>query len=107
MSAHPVPKIDVSQFSPPRPMEEYPRDSILKIAVLFTDIVGSTSYFKDQGDIAGREMLQNHEDIASPPIVEHAGIILKTLGDSVMAYFTDPKEAVKELMTRELKVEQE
>lgn len=88
-------KIDTSQFAPPRPMEAYPRSSIRKIAVLFTDVIGSTRYFKDLGDVAGREMLQRHQDIASSPIVEHGGIVVKTLGDSIMAYFMDPKEAVK------------
>ena len=86
---------DTPESSPPRSMEIYPQDSIRKIAVLFTDVVGSTRYFKDLGDVAGREMLQRHQDIASSPIVEHGGIVVKTLGDSVMAYFMDPKEAVK------------
>lgn len=86
---------DTPEFSPPRSVETYPRNSIRKIAVLFTDVVGSTRYFKDLGDVAGREMLQRHQDIASSPIVEHGGIVVKTLGDSVMAYFMDPREAVK------------
>jgi class 3 adenylate cyclase/tetratricopeptide (TPR) repeat protein len=88
-------KPDTPEFSPPHSMETHTPNSIRKIAVLFTDVVGSTQYFKDLGDVAGREMLQRHQDIASSPIVEHAGIVVKTLGDSVMAYFMDPKEAVK------------
>ena len=74
---------------------DHSRGGIQKIAVLFTDIVGSTRYFKDQGDLAGRKMLQYHQEIASQPIVEHSGLVVKTLGDSVMAYFSNPKEAVK------------
>ena len=74
---------------------DHSRGGIQKIAVLFTDIVGSTRYFKDQGDLAGRRMLQYHQEIASQPIVEHSGLVVKTLGDSVMAYFSNPKEAVK------------
>ena len=65
------------------------------MAVLFTDVVGSSSYFKSQGNLAGREMLQLHQDLASAPIAEHSGIIVKTLGDSVLAYFFDPEEAMK------------
>ena len=86
---------NMSQFSPPKPFEEYPKDSVRKIAVLFTDVVGSTKFFSAKGDLAGREMLQRHQDIASRPIVEHGGIVVKTLGDSVMAYFSDPKEPIK------------
>jgi len=88
-------KIGISQFAPPRPMEAYPQSSIRKIAVLFTDVVGSTRYFRNLGDVAGREMLKRHQDIASSPIVEHGGVVVKTLGDSIMAYFMDPKEAIK------------
>jgi len=95
MDANTDTKTDTAEFSPLDSMETYPRNSIRKIAVLFTDVVGSTRYFKDLGDVAGREMLQRHQDIASSPIVEHSGIVVKTLGDSVMAYFMDPKEAVK------------
>jgi len=66
-----------------------------RIAVLFTDVVGSTKYFQTYGDVAGRTMLQQHQDLASRPIVEHGGVLVKTLGDSIMAYFSDPMESVK------------
>ena len=81
--------------TPQAPKSDRSRSDIKKIAVLFTDIVGSTRYFKDQGDLAGRKMLQYHQEIASRPIVEHSGLVVKTLGDSVMAYFSDPREAIK------------
>ena len=74
---------------------ESPKDFIRKIAVLFTDIVGSTKYFKSYGDLAGREMLQRHQELSSKPISQNDGILVKTIGDSVMAYFQDPKKAVK------------
>lgn len=70
-------------------------DSIRKMAVLFTDVVGSSKYFKTFGDLAGREMLRKHQDLASQPIIEHGGAVVKVLGDSVMAYFTEPGEALK------------
>ncbi|MBW1689901.1 MAG: adenylate/guanylate cyclase domain-containing protein, partial [Deltaproteobacteria bacterium] len=76
-------------------MDEYPKDAFQKMAVLFTDIVGSTTYFKSHGNLAGRKMLQAHQDLVSKPIAEHDGIFVKTLGDSVMAYFINPREAVK------------
>ena len=83
------------QFTPPQPLDKYPKDSIKKMAVLFTDIVGSSKYFKSHGDIAGRKMLRQHQDIASPAINEHGGVPVKFLGDSVMAYFLNSKEALK------------
>ncbi len=71
------------------------KESVHKLAVLFTDIVGSTKYFKNHGDLAGRRMLREHQKIASSPIIEHGGVVVKTVGDSIMAYFHDPQEAVK------------
>ncbi|MFP4037033.1 MAG: adenylate/guanylate cyclase domain-containing protein [Desulfobacteraceae bacterium] len=72
-----------------------PQRSIQKVAVLFTDVVASSRYFKERGDLAGREMLRRHQDIASRPVLEHGGEVVKVLGDSVMAYFIHPEEALK------------
>jgi class 3 adenylate cyclase/tetratricopeptide (TPR) repeat protein len=66
-----------------------------RIAVLFTDVVGSTRYFKTRGDTAGRKMLQRHVAIASAPIAAENGVLVKTIGDAVMAYFVRPLEAVR------------
>ena len=39
-------------------------------------------------------MLQRHQDLSAEVITINNGIMVKTIGDSVMAYFKDPKEAV-------------
>ena len=87
MNPHSAKKLKASQFTPSKPLEEYPKESVKKIAVLFTDIVGSSKYFKSHGDAAGRKMLWQHQEIASPAVTEHGGIVVKLLGDSIMAYF--------------------
>ncbi len=79
----------------PKAMERYPRESIKKMAVLFTDIVGSSKFFRTHGDIEGRRMLRKHQDLATPPIMEHGGVVVKMLGDSVMAFFLNAREALK------------
>ena len=79
----------------PRKPGGYSKDAIKKMAVLFTDIVGSSKYFKKHGDIQGRKMLKVHQDLASPPINEFGGTVVKMLGDSVMAYFLNPEYALK------------
>lgn len=76
-------------------MEKHPGQSIRRMAVLFTDIVGSSKFFQKFGDVAGRRMLKRHEEVASQPILEHGGVVVKMLGDSIMAYFFQPREAVK------------
>ena len=45
-------------------IEAYPDASMRDIAVFFTDVVGSTKYFKTHGDIKGREMLRKYHRIA-------------------------------------------
>ncbi|MBN1847350.1 MAG: adenylate/guanylate cyclase domain-containing protein [Deltaproteobacteria bacterium] len=95
MKSYSTLKVRNTKFTPPKPITQYPKNSIQKLAVLFTDIVGSSNYFKSYGDIAGRKMLRLHQDMASGPINEHGGILVKLLGDSVMSYFFDAKEALK------------
>jgi class 3 adenylate cyclase/tetratricopeptide (TPR) repeat protein len=95
----------MDSYSPPRESSNqvelsslvglYPDEPVKKIAVLFTDLVGSTNYFKTHGDQEGRAMLQDHYEIAAPIINEYGGKLVKALGDSVMASFTNPMEAFK------------
>ncbi|MCU1311896.1 MAG: serine/threonine protein kinase [Candidatus Angelobacter sp.] len=63
------------------------------ITVMFTDLAGSTSFFEHFGDTVGVAWLEEHNDIVIPKVKEHNGVLVKTIGDSVMAYFTDSKQA--------------
>jgi class 3 adenylate cyclase/tetratricopeptide (TPR) repeat protein len=74
--------------------EELHKKMTREIAVLFTDIRGSTTFFKIHGDIAGRLMMQRHYDMLFPLIEHHEGTIIKTVGDSIMATFNVPPQAV-------------
>jgi tetratricopeptide (TPR) repeat protein len=76
-------------------MKNHSKESIKNMAVLFTDIVGSSHFFKKHGNVSGRSMLKLHQDIVSPLIAEFGGAVVKLLGDSVMAYFLDPRDAFK------------
>ncbi len=66
-----------------------------EINILFTDITGSTTFFKTHGDISGRLMLQRHYDILSPIIKYYEGTTVKMMGDSIMVLFDDSYKAVK------------
>ena len=70
---------------------EYTRD----VTLMFTDIKGSTSFFERRGDIEGRSMIQEHNDILFPIIKDRRGIVIKTIGDAVMASFPAPEDAVR------------
>src|SRR5437879_485433 len=65
------------------------------ITVMFTDLAGSTSFFEKFGDTVGIAWLEEHNQIVIPKVVEHNGVLVKTIGDSVMAYFTDSKQATR------------
>jgi eukaryotic-like serine/threonine-protein kinase len=66
-----------------------------KQTVLFTDIVGSTTYFDRFGDTAGLLLLYKHDSLVMGAVEEFKGNVVKTIGDSVMAEFTDPLSAVQ------------
>ncbi|HVN97670.1 MAG TPA: adenylate/guanylate cyclase domain-containing protein, partial [Syntrophorhabdaceae bacterium] len=76
-------------------IEAHPDASMHSIAVLFTDVVGSTKYFKTHGDIRGREMLRKHHTIATSIVEEYGGSLIKEVGDSVMVYFPETGNALK------------
>jgi len=74
------------------------------VTIIFTDIKGSTQYFETRGDLAGRAMVQAHNDLLFPIIKRHGGKIIKTIGDAIMASFEVPQDAVETAvdMQREL-----
>ncbi len=63
--------------------------------VLFTDIVGSTTYFDRFGDTAGLLLLYRHDSLVMGAVEEFKGNVVKTIGDSVMAEFANPLSAVQ------------
>ena len=64
------------------------------VTILFTDIVGSTTFFSTRGDIEGRAMIQRHNDILIPLLPQFQGKLVKTIGDALMASFEEPSKAV-------------
>ncbi|HUQ50348.1 MAG TPA: protein kinase [Terriglobales bacterium] len=65
------------------------------ITVMFTDLAGSTSFFEKFGDTVGVAWLEEHNQIVIPKLKEFDGVLVKTIGDSVMAYFSDAKQAIR------------
>ncbi len=59
------------------------------IVILISDIVGSTEFFEQRGDIEGRAMVSRHHKQMLPLIQNYQGEIIKTMGDSIMASFQD------------------
>jgi class 3 adenylate cyclase len=64
-------------------------------AILFTDIVGSTSQAATLGDRRWRNLLDSHDIVARTLIDQHRGHLVKMTGDGVLARFDGPGRAIR------------
>ena len=62
--------------------------------VLFTDLTGSTEARSRLGEEAADELSRRHERILATEISAHRGVVVKTLGDGVMATFGSAANAM-------------
>jgi class 3 adenylate cyclase/alpha-beta hydrolase superfamily lysophospholipase len=62
--------------------------------ILFTDIVGSTERASGLGDSAWRQLLERHDRVVRDKVADHAGRIVKSLGDGTLAVFDGPARAI-------------
>jgi adenylate cyclase len=66
----------------------------MELALLFTDLVGFSSWALRAGDAAALELLREVGVAVEAAILAHNGRIVKRLGDGVMATFTAAQAAV-------------
>lgn len=65
------------------------------LTVMFTDIKGYTSLTEEKGESYATEIRRAHDQLLQATIeADHSGLILKHIGDSVMAVFAEPSSAV-------------
>jgi adenylate cyclase len=64
------------------------------VAILFTDLVGFSSWVLEVGDELALELLREVAAAVEPAIRERRGRIVKRLGDGHMAVFADAQDAV-------------
>jgi class 3 adenylate cyclase len=69
--------------------------SIENLGFLFTDLKGSTEMYERLGDAQAFALVKEHFYIMERLVRSHNGAIVKTIGDAVMAVFTDPQEALR------------
>jgi adenylate cyclase len=62
-------------------------------SLLFTDLRGSTAMYHDLGDARAYAQVRSHFGVLSDVIQKHHGGIVKTIGDAVMAAFSNPGDA--------------
>jgi len=65
------------------------------LAIVFSDIVGSTAYFQRYGDQAGRQIHQRHFDLLAANLAGSDGRIVDTAGDGALLAFTTIEDATE------------
>lgn len=65
------------------------------LALVFSDIAGSTALNRRLGDDAFAALLADHDERADAVVRGHRGQVVKTQGDGFMAAFPDPGDAVR------------
>ncbi len=65
-----------------------------QVCIMFTDIKGSTALYERRGDSAAYAIIRDHFDILFRMVEQNDGVIVKTIGDSVMASFRKPADGV-------------
>lgn len=68
---------------------------VSQVALLFSDLQGSTALYERVGDAQAYNMVRDHFALLAGIIRDHDGAVVKTIGDAVMASFGDPAHAVK------------
>lgn len=75
-----------------RPQE---RVEVGSVALVFTDLRHSTQLYQQLGDAVAFAQVQHHFELLHSLIAAEGGAIVKTIGDAVMAAFTQPLQALR------------
>ena len=75
------------------------------LAILFTDLQGSTALYQRVGDLRAFEMVRAHFSLLKECVASSGGAVVKTIGDAVMAAFPEPREAVEAAVQMHRRIE--
>ncbi len=65
------------------------------VAIMFTDLQGSTQLYDRLGDASAYHLVRDHFAFLAARVQRHGGAIVKTVGDAVMGAFHDPAGAIR------------
>jgi len=68
--------------------------AIGQVALMFTDLKGSTALYQRIGDANAFRLVREHFAFLTETVRAHDGAVVKTIGDAVMASFGKPADAV-------------
>jgi class 3 adenylate cyclase len=77
---------------------------VSQVALLFSDLQGSTALYERVGDAAAFNMVREHFALLASIVRDHDGAVVKTIGDAVMASFGDPAHAVKAALAMQARI---
>lgn len=78
----------------------------LEMALVFTDLVGFSSWALEAGDVAALELLREVGTAVEGAVLAHEGRIIKRLGDGLMATFLSANHAVEAALDAQQAVQQ-
>lgn len=70
-----------------------------QLALVFTDVVGSTGYIEQQGDIAGRLLMEQHHTVVNDVLTANDGRLIDTAGDGSFCVFNSVAQAAWALIS--------
>ena len=68
---------------------------VARAAVLFSDLTGSTALYTRVGDAAAFRLVDDHFDVIRDVVAAHDGVLVKTMGDAVLATFVDANQCAR------------
>jgi class 3 adenylate cyclase len=71
---------------------------VSRAAILFSDLTGSTALYTKVGDAAAFRLVDDHFDMMRNIVSERGGSFVKTMGDAVMAAFSDVEACAQAAM---------
>ena len=73
--------------------------AVRSLSVVFTDLRGSTRYYRDVGDAPAFGSVVEHLAVLRQEVAAEGGAVVKALGDAIMAVFPRPVCAVQAMLS--------
>ena len=80
--------------------------AVRRLALLFTDLQGSTALYERIGDMKAFDLVRLHFGYLRECISRNSGALVKTIGDAVMASFVDPLDALRAALEMRARIAQ-
>ena len=77
---------------------------VSQVVLLFTDLQGSTALYERVGDAAAYNIVRKHFALLAAIVRDHDGAVVKTIGDAVMASFSDPAQAARAALAMQAEI---